>query len=58
MSIGLFWGLHLLKTRSAVVLKECEIGGSSNGVQLISGSRSAPLIEIQVKGDVCLCLVA
>ena len=56
MSIGHFWGLYLLKTRSLVVLQEYGVGGSPNGVQELSRNRLAPVIEIQVKGDICLCL--
>ena len=52
-----FWRFYLLKTRSLIVLQEYEVGGSSSGVQAISRNRLAPLIEIQVKGDVCLCLL-
>ena len=51
-----FWRLYLLRTRSLKVLQEYEVGGSSkgvNGVQEDLRNCLVPLVEVQVKGDVC-----
>ena len=50
-----FWRLYFLKTRSLIVLQEYEVEGSSGGVQVISRSRVALMIKIQVKGDGYQC---
>ena len=51
-----FRKLYLLKPRSLIVLREYEVEGSPGRVQENSRNCLAPLIEIQVKSDVCLCL--
>ena len=49
------WSLYFLKTRSLIVLREYGAGGNPGGVQEVSRNRLAPLIMIQVKGDVYQC---